>query len=247
MTEPTEAAEPASDRKPSAIARRRALARKERNASWLERREQILLAAADVFRAKGLQAAGISDIAAHLGTDRANVYYYFASKEEMYLALVQQAVESNVREVEAAADADGSATERLVLTIESLAASYDRHYPYLHLYMQEDMRRVTAESSEEQRHLAACSRRYDDALLRITRDGVESGEFRAGIDPRMLKFAVLGAVNWTHRWFTPDGPMSGAEVGRSFSDIFLRGFRADLGADPAAARTQNTDPGAGDG
>ncbi len=32
----------------------------------------------------------------------------------------------------------------------------------------------------------------------------------------MLRFAVLGAVNWTHRWFTPDGPMSGAEIGRAF-------------------------------
>jgi AcrR family transcriptional regulator len=222
----SETTEPTSG-KPSAIARRRALARKEQNASWLERREQILHAAADVFRAKGFQAAGISDVAARLGTDRANVYYYFASKEEMYLALVQQAVESNVDDIEAAADAEGSATERLLRAIESLAASFDRHYPYLHLYLQEDMRRVTDESSEEQRYLAACSRRYDDAMLRITRDGVESGEFRAGVDPRMLKFAVLGAVNWTHRWFTPDGPMSGAEVGRSFSDIFLRGFAAD--------------------
>jgi AcrR family transcriptional regulator len=218
--------------KPSAIARRRALARKERNASWLERREQILHAAADVFRAKGFQAAGISDVAARLGTDRANVYYYFASKEEMYLALVQQAVESNVRDIEQAADAEGSATERLLRAIESLAASYDRHYPYLHLYMQEDMRRVTEDSSEEQRHLAECSRRYDDAMLRITRDGVESGEFRAGVDPKMLKFAVLGAVNWTHRWFTPDGPMTGEEVGRAFSDIFLRGFAAHPAEDP---------------
>lgn len=222
MSDPTE---PTAG-KPSAIARRRALARKEQNPSWLERREQILHAAADVFRAKGFQATGISDIAARLGTDRANVYYYFASKEEMYLALVQQAVEANVHEVEAAADAEGSPTERLIQAIESLASSYDRHYPYLHLYMQEDMRRVTDASSAEQRHLAACSRRYDDALLRITQDGVESGEFRAGVDPRMLKFAVLGAVNWTHRWFTPDGPMSGAEVGQAFSDIFLRGFAA---------------------
>lgn len=232
--QPTGSADPGQPTggKPSAIARRRALARKERNASWLERREQILDAAADVFRAKGFQAAGISDVAARLGTDRANVYYYFASKEEMYLALVQQAVESNVRDVEAAADAQGSATERLLRAIESLAASYERHYPYLHLYMQEDMRRVTEDSSEEQRHLAACSRRYDDAMLRITREGVESGEFRAGVDPRMLKFAVLGAVNWTHRWFTPDGPMSGEEVGRAFSDIFLRGFAANPPENP---------------
>lgn len=211
----------------SAIGRRRALARREQNASWLERREQILTAAADAFRAKGYQATGISDIAARLGSDRANVYYYFASKQEIYVNLVQQAVESNVADVEAAAAEPGSPTRRLLRVIESLATSYDRHYPYLHLYMQEDMRRVSDESSDAEKHLRDLSRRYDAALLRITRDGVASGEFRADLDPRMLYFAVVGAVNWTHRWFTPDGPLSGSEVGRAFGDIFLRGFAAD--------------------
>ena len=210
----------------SAIGRRRALAKQERNAGWLDRRQKILDAAVHVFRAKGYQAANISDIAADLGSDRANVYYYFASKQEIYLALVQQAVEANVAQVEAAAGAAGSATERLVRAIESLTASYDRHYPYLHLFVQEDMRRVAGEGSEAERHLLDCARRYDAALLRITRDGVESGEFRPEVDPRMLKFAVLGAVNWTHRWFIPDGPMTGAQVGEAFADIFLHGFAA---------------------
>ena len=215
--------EPAADES-SGIGRRRALARRERNASWLERREQILAAAADAFRAKGYQAASISDIATRLGSDRANVYYYFASKEEIFLALVRQAVESNVADVEAAAGETGSPTDRMLRVIEALAASYEQHYPYLHLYVQEDMRRLSDDGSEAEKHLRDCSRRYDEALLTIARDGVRSGEFRPDVDPQMLKFAVLGAVNWTHRWFTPDGPMTGAQIGRAFSDIFLRGF-----------------------
>lgn len=210
----------------SAIGRRRALARKERNASWLARREQVLNAAADVIRAKGYQAASISDIAQRLGSDRASVYYYFASKQEIFLALVQQAVEANVADVEAAAAASGSATDRLIRVIEHLAESYERHYPYLHLYVQEDMRRMSDDGSAAEKHLKDCSRRYDAALLKITIEGVESGEFRSEVDPQMLKFAVVGAVNWVHRWFTPDGPKSATEVGRAFSDIFLKGFAA---------------------
>ncbi len=210
----------------SGIGRRRALARREGNARWLERREQVLTAAADVFRAKGYQAASISDIAARLGSDRANVYYYFASKQEIFLALVAHAVESNVADVEAAASTAGSPTERLRQVIEALAASYHQHYPYLHLYVQEDMRRLDPDGSDAEKHLRDCGRRYDAALLTITREGVRSGEFRSDIDPQMLKFAVLGAVNWTHRWFTPGGPMTGTQVGRAFSDIFLRGVVA---------------------
>lgn len=210
----------------SAIGRRRALARRERNASWLERREQILAAAAEAFRAKGYQATGISDIAARLGSDRANVYYYFASKQEIYFTLVRQAVEANVADVEAAAAETGSPTAKLVRVIESLATSFDTHYPYLHLYVQEDMRRISEEGSETEQHLRDLGRRYDAALLTIVRAGVARGEIRAEIDPRMLHFAVLGAVNWTHRWFTPSGRLSGEDIGRAFGDIFLRGFAA---------------------
>ncbi|MDT7598859.1 MAG: hypothetical protein QOK26_936, partial [Pseudonocardiales bacterium] len=177
--------EPAADES-SGIGRRRALARRERNASWLERREQILAAAADVFRAKGYQATGISDIATQLGSDRANVYYYFASKQEIYFTLVQQAVEGNVADVEAAAAESGSPTRRLLQVIESLAASYDRHYPYLHLYTQEDMRRVSDDGTDAEKHLRDLGRRYDAALLKITEEGVASGEFRADLDPQML-------------------------------------------------------------
>jgi hypothetical protein len=131
-----------------------------------------------------------------------------------------------VAEVEAAAAETGSPTRQLLRVIESLAASYDRHYPYLHLYTQEDMRRVSDESTDAEKHLRDLGRRYDAALLTITEAGVTSGEFRADLDPRLLRFAVLGAVNWTHRWFTPDGRMSGEAVGRAFGDIFLRGFSA---------------------
>jgi AcrR family transcriptional regulator len=213
----------------SGIGRRRAHAKKERNASWLERRAEILAAAAEAFRAKGYQATGISDIAAALGSDRANVYYYFAGKQEIYFSLVQQAVEANVADVEAAAADTGSPTARLLRVIESLAASFERHHPYLQLYVQEDMRRVSDDASATEKHLRDLGRRYDEALLAITRDGVASGEFRADVDPRMLRFAVLGAVNWTHRWFTPGGELSAADIGRSFGDIFLRGFAARPG------------------
>ncbi|HEY1970730.1 MAG TPA: TetR/AcrR family transcriptional regulator [Pseudonocardia sp.] len=221
------AGEPADNS--SAIGRRRALAKRERNASWLERRAQVLAAAADAFRAKGYQAMSMTDIAHRLGGDRASVYYYFESKQEIFLGLVEQAVRSNVELVELTAGSPDTATERLRRVIESLADSYQRHYPYLHLYVQEDMRRLAESDSPEHRELRELGRRYEASVARIAEDGVRSGEFRAEIDPKMLMFAVLGALNWTHRWYQPDGRLSGAEIGRAFSDILVRGVLAEPG------------------
>jgi hypothetical protein len=64
------------------------------------------------------------------------------------------------------------------------------------------------------------------AFDKVTREGTTSGEFRAEVDPQLLSLAVLGAVNWSHRWYVPTGPASGVELGRAFADFFIEGVRA---------------------
>ena len=75
----------------SGIARRRAAAREEANPSYLERRAEIVRAAARVFKAKGLQGANLGDIAVESGADRASLYYYVGSKEELFHEAVREA------------------------------------------------------------------------------------------------------------------------------------------------------------
>ena len=69
-------------------------------------------------------------------------------------------------------------------------------------------------------------------MQQIIDDGLKSGEFRADVDPQMMKFAIIGALNWTHRWHSPDRRLSGAEIGAAFADLFLKGASQDrLAAD----------------
>jgi AcrR family transcriptional regulator len=53
------------------------------------RRQQILAAAAAAFAAKGFHGAGIAEIAAAAGIAPANLYRYFAAKEDMVRAIVE--------------------------------------------------------------------------------------------------------------------------------------------------------------
>jgi TetR/AcrR family transcriptional regulator, cholesterol catabolism regulator len=220
------AAEPARNDVPSSIGRRRSQARRDPSMGYIEKRDRLLHAAADVFKDKGLEAASINDIAARLGSDRASVYYYYGSKHEIFLALVRQAVEEIVIVAENIAATDEPSTVRLQRLVQSLLDAYERNYPFIHLYIQEDMRRVPGDGSAAGEQLQELGRRYEDAVGRITADGVESGEFRSDLDARLVMFAIMGAVNWTHRWFVPGGRLTGAEIGKSFADLFLRGVRS---------------------
>lgn len=87
-----------------------------------ERREQIMQAGLKVFAGKGLAAAKISDIAAAADLSYGLVYHYFHDKDELYVALVERALQGTLRLTTAALERPGPAWESLrTLCAEMLA------------------------------------------------------------------------------------------------------------------------------
>lgn len=213
----------------SRINERRKQARSEPSAEYAQKRATLLEAAARVFQAKGFEGASINDIAAESGTDRATVYYYFAGKREVFHAVIADAVESNVLTAEEIAAGSGGAAEKLRALVTALLRSYEDHYPYLFVYIQEDMAKLGRNGKEPAKRLRDLGRRYNSAVEAIIKSGIQAREFKAGLDPRLASYAILGAVNWTHRWFRPGKGPSGREVADVFNEIMLTGLSASPG------------------
>jgi TetR/AcrR family transcriptional regulator, cholesterol catabolism regulator len=207
----------------SSIGRRRTNARREATPGYSERRQRLLRAAADVFKDKGLQAASVNDIAERFGGDRATIYYYYGSKHEIFIDLIEQAVEEVVLLAEEIARSGHSAAVRLRDVFARTLDAYERHYPYMYVYIQEDMRKVPGDGTSAGKELQDLGRRYDRAVQQIIEEGIASGEFQASLDAQMMRFAIIGALNWTHRWQVPGGRLSGAQIGAAFTDLFLNG------------------------
>ena len=53
---------------------------------------RILGSAVQLFAAKGFDGTRLSEIADHCGLPRANLYYYFSSKDRIYTALIEQVI-----------------------------------------------------------------------------------------------------------------------------------------------------------
>src|SRR6266545_4054769 len=64
---------------------------------------------------------------------------------------------------------------------------------------------------------------YERAVRGLVAEGMKRGEF-ARTDPALVTRAMLGAVNWTARWYRPEGPRSVAEIADSLSDYLVRGL-----------------------
>ncbi len=221
----TRSADSAKPAEPSGIARRREAARTEANPVYLQRRRELVEAAARVFKAKGLQGANLGDIAAEAGADRASLYYYVSSKEELFHEVVRGAVEGNLAAARALRDGEGTAPDKLRRLIVSLMASYAEHYPILYVYIQENLSHVPDKHASWARDMRRVNREYEQIVMDLVQAGFDEGSMRPVSPAWVVTYGIMGMVGWTNRWFDPDAsPMSAEEIGEAFADSLLTGL-----------------------
>ncbi|HEV8582968.1 MAG TPA: TetR/AcrR family transcriptional regulator [Thermoanaerobaculia bacterium] len=189
-------------------------------AKVVEKKREILDAASRVFRRKGLQATGMRDIAAELRMAVGNLYYYFKDKEEL-LAFVQEDALTGLLDLAAQArERDLRADARLFLLIEGHVVRLNEETPGSLAHLE-----VEALGGPWRQAVQARRDEYEKAFREILEEGMAAGVFRA-IDSKVSALAILGAVNWTVKWFRPDGGKSAREIGRECAELLVRGLLA---------------------
>jgi AcrR family transcriptional regulator len=207
----------------SGIEARRRAALEEGGAAYIARREEIILAAARVFRDRGFDAATLRDIADALNTDRASLYYYVGSKEELLQEIVRDVLARDVRAAEAIKRSRANTSDKIHTLIGSMVGSYAENYPHIAVYM-EDLGRIARQDTEWATHVIARTHRYESLVRSILDKGRRDGTLRADLPSELSSLALFGMINWMHRWYRPGGGWSPEEITRTFTEIFLDGY-----------------------
>lgn len=212
----------------SGIGRRRAAAAEGTRASYHDKRGEIIAAAVGRFRERGYRRTSLAEIAAAVGTDRATLYYYFGSKEELLYEAVTPIVTRDTEAAEAIRDSADPAPVKLRRLVTNMMASYNEHYPLLYVYLQENLSHVEEGRRAWAAQMRAVNRRYEAAVEAIIREGIAAGSLRPLTEPRVLAYGVMGLVSWTHRWFNPrQSPVDAASIGEAYAEVVLGGLAAE--------------------
>jgi AcrR family transcriptional regulator len=206
----------------SGIGSRRQAALAEGAAGYTAKRQEIVSVGADVFRERGYEVATLNDIAERLGTDRATLYYYFGSKEEVLHEIVRGVLRENVATAERVAGGPGTSADKLRALFTDMMASFERNYPAMYVYV-EDLARIGREDSEWAKDVTASSRRFEDIVIRLLKKGQAEGSIRADLPPDLTARALFGMVNWTHQWWRPKDKHGALQVAEVFATVFLNG------------------------
>ena len=204
---------------------------------WRRRKEErpaeIIAAALETFAERGFAATRLDDIAERAGVTRGTLYLYFPSKEELFKAVVRQAIVPVIARgeemVEHSQESSAALLAKILLMIPTAVAgsavsaipklmiSEARNFPDLaQFYLKEVIRR---------------GRRL---LTAIIARGVERGEFRP-VDMDHVFYCVVGPVLLTMLWKHSFEPYDGERLDaralcQAHLDLLLHGLLKHEGA-----------------
>lgn len=208
----------------SGIGRRRASAKSGSAPDYAAKRSELIRVAAEVFRDKGYAAATLNDVAAAFGTDRASLYYYVGSKEELFRECVTTTFSESLASAREIAASPRSPREKLEALIGMLIRGQVDHYPYAYLYIQEDMARVASDDSDWAQGMVAATREIERAFLDAIKEGIADGSIRPDVPAVLIANSIFGMTQWTHRWYVPtSSPYSADDLVRAFTEILFGG------------------------
>jgi AcrR family transcriptional regulator len=213
----------------SRIDRRRREARTQPSEGYLRRRHELELAAAAVMRRKGFHEMTLRDLADEVGAERASIYYYVAGKEELLADMVLRALLENQAALEEIAGRPDSAADKIRACIRVLMGRFDRHFPYLYIWVHEDFSRLEGIGKDELDRIVDLSQREFEFIERLVGQGIAAGEFVTSLPVGVVAQSVIGLVAWTYRWYEPGHSLSADQLADGLADIALRGL-----AGPAA-------------
>ena len=184
-----------------------------------ERVSRMEEAAAKIFAERGYDGASFDDIAGSLGLRGPSLYHYFDSKEDLFLACVENSAAEVARRLKRIAASDDPPETRLERLFEAQVLIELRDFPaYVPLFL-----KTNVPVPRIRRRLAQLKRAHGDIMRRVAAECAEAG----GIDPADVNVALLaafGALAYVQEWYRPDGPLGPEEVARSLARMLIAPF-----------------------
>ena len=154
------------------------------------RQDRILSSALDVFKANGLDGATMDSIAEKAGFGKATLYYYFSSKEEVFLGIMEEGWKSLLASLEVIIQEEQSPRKTFIKILVQIAQNA-KHKPNLYEFLFQAPKAINLTEFDDQKWKKHQGKLYS-ILQGLLEDGIERKEF-----PKLnsnLMFKAIGGL-----------------------------------------------------
>lgn len=194
---------------------------------------RIVAAARRCFEKTGVDGASLRAIAKDAGTSIGMIYYYFPTKDDLFLAVVESTYERVLTDLEAALAPSIPVRERLVNLFTRFAHLNEEELSMMRLIAREAL----VSSSRLDRLIERFKVGHVPLIVRTILDGIREGLLDRSRHPLVLLFATAGLAGPPqvmrrvigNRLPLPGAP-GGDTLARELVDVLLNGVAAKKGA-----------------
>lgn len=192
--------------------------------------ERIVKAAGERFLREGVDGASLRQIARDAGTNIGMIYYYFPTKDDLFLGVVERVYAGFLRDLAVALAPDAPVEDRIRRMYERVGAMTDDEFAVIRMILREAM----ISSSRLARMIERSTTGHLPLVVGTLADGLAHGELTDRFPPVALMVATfaLGFVPQVMRRLVADKLPPGLEVperevlARVMADILFHGVRA---------------------
>jgi AcrR family transcriptional regulator len=182
--------------------------------------EHILDMAAKIFREKGYHRATLSEIAQEVGILKGSLYYYIKSKEDLLYQIIMPMLTSYIDSLDKILNSNEKADIVLKKAIIAHLSPIDIHLDRQSVFITE----TKILSENRLKKIRKEIEKYEGLWLDVIKKGIKEKIFKDNIDPKISLFSILGAANWTLRWYRPEGKYSIRQISEMYADTILYGL-----------------------
>jgi TetR/AcrR family transcriptional regulator len=151
---------------------------------------RIVHAARGRFLAEGVDGASLRAIARDARTSIGMIYYYFPTKDDLFLAVVEEVYVGLLKDLEARLAPVQPANQRLRALYARIGAATDDEWQVLRLVVREAL----TSTARLEGLIRRFQRGHVPLLVDLVRDGLGGGLFRADLPPPLILAALVAVA-----------------------------------------------------
>ncbi|HUF95417.1 MAG TPA: TetR/AcrR family transcriptional regulator [Acidimicrobiia bacterium] len=180
-------------------------------------RADVVATAGRMFAEKGYHGTSMRDLGKELGLLGSSLYSHIDSKENLLVEVVDEGARLFLDSAHRAMKVEGSAGKRLTALIAGHVDVVLDHQDVVRTYLNE-----ARMLDEGHRSRVVESRDAYEMMFRsVIGEGVDAGEFRADVDPKIAAIFVLSILNALERWYRPGGELNRDQIVEAISQSAL--------------------------
>lgn len=183
------------------------------------RKEEIVIIAARLFKEKGYSAVTMRDIAKTMGIKAASLYNHISSKQEILTDIIIALAEEFTQGMRSIKSSNSNSLDKLRkivklhvdITARNTFGMASLNNDWMHL-------------EEQLGHYLKLRHNYEDDLRNIINQGVNTAEI-ANFNPDIMLFSMLSTLRSLYLWIPKKEDLNPNELANELSKVFINGIK----------------------